>query len=216
MKPKAEKYFNQLLFNHASLETCHDDIHDAFLQLVNCYRSGGKVLVCGNGGSAADADHIVGELMKSFTLARDIPETDREKIRRGKFDNAEYLISSLQCAVPAISLSSHAAVLTACANDVDAEIVFAQQVYGYGKSGDVLIALSTSGNSRNVCNAVKVARAMGLVVIGLTGENGGMIKPLCSVAICAPARETYRVQEYHLPIYHALCLMLEEELFGND
>ena len=188
---------------YPQLNICEKDIENALLLMVDTYQKGGKILVCGNGGSAADADHIVGELMKGFLKARKVTD---ERI-------PQELREKLQGAIPAISLSAHASLMTATINDNDADMVFAQQVYGYAKTDDLLIAISTSGNSKNVVNAVKVAKALDINVVALTGETGGMLKNLADVTICAPTTDTYKIQEYHLPIYHYLCAKVEEEIF---
>ena len=188
---------------YPQLNICEKDIESALLFMIETYKKGGKILVCGNGGSSADADHIVGELMKGFLKKRKVND---ERIPLGLREN-------LQGALPAISLSAHASLMTATMNDNDADMVFAQQVYGYVKDNDLLIAISTSGNSKNVVNAVKVAKALNVKAIALTGEMGGMLKDLADVTICVPATETYEIQEYHLPIYHYLCAKVEEEIF---
>jgi D-sedoheptulose 7-phosphate isomerase len=169
------------------------------------FASGGKLLVCGNGGSAADADHIVGELMKGFYKKRSLPAEEASKL--GEY--ARYL----QGALPAIALTQHAALSTAFLNDVNPEMGFAQQVYGYGRDGDVLLGISTSGNSKNVCNAVRVAMNLGIKTIGLTGRKGGRLSEISDVCIGVPADITADIQELHLPIYHTLCAMLEELFF---
>lgn len=204
---------DDLFLRYPALVTCRNVIEKAFLILKECYENGGKVLICGNGGSAADSEHIVGELMKGFLLKRKICSDDIEKIRILYPEDYEYLAGNLQGALPAISLVSQSAIFSAFTNDVAADMAFAQQVYGYGKKGDVLIGLSTSGNSKNVVNAIKVARAFCMKAIGMTGDAGGLIKKLCNVTINVPETETYRVQEYHLPIYHTLCAMIENEFF---
>lgn len=188
---------------YPQLNICEKDIENALLLMVDTYKKGGKILACGNGGSAADADHIVGELMKGFLKARKVTD---ERI-------PQELREKLQGALPAISLSAHASLMTATINDNDADMVFAQQVYGFAKTDDLLIAISTSGNSKNVVNAVKVAKALGVKVIALTGETGGVLNGLADITICAPSTETYKIQEYHLPIYHYLCAKVEEEFF---
>lgn len=179
------------------------------------YEAGGKLLVCGNGGSASDSEHIVGELMKGFMLRRPVPVGFRERLSALYTLEGEKLSNSLQGALPAISLASHTSFLTAYANDVSAEAMFAQQVYGYGKPGDVLLGLSTSGNSVNVLRAAQVAKALGMGTIGLTGRSGGKLRELCEVSICVPYDLTPDIQERHLPVYHALCLMLEEAFFDQ-
>ena len=161
--------------------------------------------MCGNGGSASDAEHIVGELMKGFYRQRSLSREEKEIFGE--------LGDNLQEALPAISLTGHPALSTAFMNDVDPEMVFAQQVYGYGRKGDVLMALTTSGNSRNVLNAARVARAKGMKVVGLTGRDGGSLKELCDVCIIVPGQATADIQEYHLPVYHTICAMLEESFF---
>ena len=190
-------------------------LSDALDLLLNCFCSGGKLLICGNGGSAADAEHIVGELMKGFLLRRPLSEEKQERFRSLFPEEAEALISGLQEGIPAISLSSQTALMTAFSNDVSADLVFAQQVLGYGQSGDVLLAISTSGNSSNILKAAMAARVQGLRVLALTGADGGKLKPLADIAVCAPSRETYVIQEYHISFYHCLCACVEDELFGS-
>lgn len=192
-----------LFERYPQLNTCAKDIENALELMIDTYKKGGKILVCGNGGSAADADHIVGELMKGFKLPRKVAD---ERIPQD-------LREKLQEALPAISLSAHTSLMTATINDNDADMIFAQQVYGYANENDLLIAISTSGNSKNVVYAVKVAKALGVKVIALTGEMGGILKEMADITICAPSTETYKIQEYHLPIYHYLCAKVEEEFF---
>lgn len=214
MKPSVEKILFELLERYPQLSACEQAIKEAYLLLENCYEQDGKVLICGNGGSAADSDHIVGELMKGFTKKRPIDSESRRKLAESWGENEGYsLADRLQGALPAISLMQHSALVSAFSNDVDPDMIFAQQAFGYGRPGDVLIGMSTSGNSKNVVNAVKVANAMGLKTIGLTGENGGKLSLLCSAAICVPELETFKIQELHLPVYHALCAMIEETFF---
>ena len=182
--------------------------------LYDTFRQGGKLLICGNGGSASDSDHIVGELMKSFELKRPITNTLRQKLTQIDAERGTYLADRLQSALPAISLTSHSALMTAISNDVAGDMVFAQQVLGYGQAGDTLLCISTSGNSVNVINALQVARAMNIKTIGLTGQSGGKMRDLCDVTICVPYDRTLEIQERHLAIYHTLCIMLELEFFG--
>ncbi len=215
MKKIVHDYFDDLFKRYPEIEQCSGSIEDAYSLIVTCYRNDGKMLVCGNGGSAADTEHIVGELMKEFRLKRTVKKEDIEKINRVDSENCEELCKGLQRALPAISLVSQMSLFSAFANDVNAEMVFAQQVYGYGKVNDLLLAISTSGNSKNICNAARIAKAMGIPVVGLTGRSGGILKKFCNVAICVPSDITYHIQEYHLPIYHTLCSMLEEEFFGE-
>jgi D-sedoheptulose 7-phosphate isomerase len=192
-----------------------DDLNKAFRLLVGCYHQGGKLLVCGNGGSASDSEHIVGELMKGFMLKRSVDEEERDRFIRACPDNGNYLADHLQGALPAISLVSHTSLISAYANDIAADMVYAQQVYGYGRKGDAVIGLSTSGNSRNVLHALQVGRAKELVTIGFTGKHGGEMPSWCDVTIRVPWDSTPDIQERHLPLYHALCIMLEEEFFAK-
>ena len=192
-----------LFERYPQLNICKNDIENALALMIDTYKKGGKILVCGNGGSSADADHIVGELMKGFLKDRKVTD---ERI-------PQELREKLQGALPAISLSAHTSLMTATINDNDADMIFAQQVYGYAKNNDLLIAISTSGNSKNVVNAVKVAKSLGIKKIALTGKTGGELKQLADVTICAPSTETYKIQEYHLPIYHYLCASVENEIF---
>ena len=215
MKTSVRKIFNELYDHYPDLTQCREDIEAAFNLLVKCYKKRGKILLCGNGGSAADAEHIACELMKEFKLKREVTREDARKICRVDPENSEFLCEGLQRALPAISLVSQMALFSAFANDVNIDMVFAQQVYGYGRENDILLAISTSGTSANVCNAARIAKAMGLGVIGLTGKTGGTLALYSNVAIRAPSDQTYRIQEYHKPIYHALCAMLEEEFFGG-
>lgn len=199
----------ELQSRYPQLDGCRDEIAKALDLLLTCYRNGGQVLVCGNGGSAADAEHIVGELLKKFKRHRDIDASVAAKL-------PPELAAKLEGALPAVSLVSMCGILTAFANDVAWETAFAQQVYGLGRAGDVLIALSTSGNSANCVNAALVARAKGLKVIALTGAGGGRLGAVADAAVAVPETETYKVQELHLPVYHALCASVEEALFGTN
>ncbi len=205
----------RLVERYPELGMCVGDVERAFGLLCTSYRMGGKTLICGNGGSAADAEHIMAELMKGMLLQRPIPDTHRERLMAAFPENGRYLSDNLQGSLPAISLCSQNALLTAYANDVVGDMAFAQQVYGYGREGDTLLALSTSGNSPNVIHALQVARTLGLSTIGITGATGGGMSPFCDVCIRVPCRDTVDVQERHLPIYHALCIMLEREFFGT-
>ena len=207
------KRIQQLIFSYPGLDVCASDIEAAYHVLRECYQRGGKVLTCGNGGSAADAEHIVGELMKGYLLKRPLAEEVRARLKAASLDDGDYLADHLQGGLPAISLVSQTSLLSAIANDTAADMVYAQQVYAYGREGDALIGISTSGNSPNVVRAMQVARALGLRTIGLTGRTGGKLKPLCDVCIRVPANDTTLVQERHLPIFHVLCAMLEEEFF---
>jgi D-sedoheptulose 7-phosphate isomerase len=191
------------------------ELYRALRMLEDCVRAGQKILLCGNGGSAADADHIAGELMKSFAYRRPLGPELQARFTSEFPTAAPGLIAALETPIPAIALAGQVATQTAFSNDVDYRYAFAQQVLGLGATGDVLIALSTSGNSLNILHACMVARVRGLEVIGLTGASGGKLRELCNVTLCAPATETHLVQELHLPLYHALCLALEERLFGQ-
>jgi D-sedoheptulose 7-phosphate isomerase len=205
--------FEDLYKRHPDLTVCHEQIVNAFHILRNAFKQNGKVLVCGNGGSASDSEHIVGELMKGFMNKRPIPAKLKEQLIEAYQDEGKFMADSMQGALPAISLVSQSSIITAFANDVCHEMVFAQLVYGYGRKGDVLIGISTSGNSKNVVYAIKLAKLLGLSTIGLTGKTGGEMKELCDVCICAPWEKTPDVQEKHLPIYHTICKLLEKEFF---
>lgn len=208
------KHIDLLMERYPSLESAKDDIVAAYLLLEESYKNGGKLLVAGNGGSAADAEHIVGELMKGFKLPRK-PEADfAEKLVEENQELGSVLAENLQGALPAIALDGHPALSTAYMNDCEPLLCFAQQVNGYGKSGDVFLGISTSGNSKNVLFAATTAHAKGMKVIGLTGAKDSKLKDMSDVCIKAPQTETYMIQELHLPIYHCLCLMLEDKFFA--
>lgn len=202
-----KRHLTDLLQRRPELAGASESITQAYEVLRKCFRAGGKVLLCGNGGSAADADHWAGELLKGFCHDRPLPKKARGRLRPA-------IASKLQGALPAIPLTSFPAASTAFGNDVDPDLAYAQLTSALGRRGDVLVALSTSGHAANVCAAAEVARAKGMPVIALTGATGGKLKGLSDVCIRAPSKETYRAQEYHLPIYHCLSLMLEEEFFG--
>lgn len=215
MKASVDRIYEVFKKEWAVLEPCFGDILKAYTYMEECYKSQHKVLTCGNGGSASDSEHIVGELMKGFISARELPEDIKNTFIAVDQERGEYIYKNLQGALPAISLVNQSALITAYLNDVEGDMIFAQQVWGYGEKGDVLIALSTSGNSKNVINAIVVAKALEMKVIGLTGENGGQMKAMCDVTLKVPTSKTYQVQQYHLPIYHLLCAMIEEEIFGE-
>ena len=206
-------YLQQLIERYPSLETAGSDISAAFDIIVNSYRNGGKLLIAGNGGSASDAEHIAGELMKTFAKKRALPDSFISDVAAVDAEIAQYLVPRLQPGLPAIALSGHASLNTACINDIDGNITFAQQVYGYGKEGDVLLGISTSGNSKNVLYAAAVAKAKKLKIIALTGSGGGNLKKFADVCIRVPETETWKIQELHLPVYHLLCMMLEDHFF---
>ncbi|MFD2234492.1 D-sedoheptulose-7-phosphate isomerase [Phaeospirillum tilakii] len=197
-----------------SLAPCRAAIDAAFVLLRDAVAAGGKILTCGNGGSAADAEHIVGELMKGFHLKRPLTAEEVAALAAVSPQEGPRIAAGLQRPIAAISLVSQTALITAIANDNDADLIFAQQVLGLGRPGDVLVALSTSGNSRNVIAAAQVARAFGLKVVALTGAGGGALAPLADVAIRVPATQVPAIQELHLPVYHELCARLEQACFG--
>ncbi len=203
----------QLIQRFEQLDFLKPEINKVVDAIVNSYSSGGKLLVCGNGGSAADADHIVGELMKSFERKRPVNQKLKSTLENIDASRGEYLADNLQQGLPAISLNAHSGLISAVANDIDADIVYAQQVTGYGNSGDILIGISTSGNSQNVIDALIVAKAKGLITIGLSGKTGGKMKAYCDFLINVPETRTAFVQELHLPIYHTICMMVEDALF---
>ena len=208
-----DERMDEMIRRYPALESCKEDIEKACNAVIDCYSNKGKLLVCGNGGSCADADHIVGELMKSFEKKRPLPEDFKESLQSASSERGGYIAENLQNALPAISLCSHTSLISAISNDMDASLVYAQQIVGYGRAGDLLIAISTSGNSRNIIDAVITAKARGLTVIGLTGQNGGNMKPYCDIAICVPSNSTPEVQEYHLPVYHTICQIVENRFF---
>ena len=209
------RHIDLLVERYPSLESAKNDIVAAYLLLEESYENGGKLLVAGNGGSAADAEHIVGELMKGFKLPRK-PEADfAEKLVEENQELGSVLAENLQGALPAIALDGHPALSSAYMNDCEPLLCFAQQVNGYGKLGDVFLGISTSGNSKNVLYAATTAHAKGMKVIGLTGAKDSKLKDMSDVCIKAPQTETYMIQELHLPIYHCLCLMLEDKFFAT-
>ena len=203
----------ELIHRYPQLKCCEGEIAEAIEMMLDTYRRGGKILVCGNGGSAADADHIVGELMKGFLLKRPMNDSTAENFREALGDEADRYVKKLQRGIPAISLPAQSAVLSAFANDADAELVYSQLVFGYGREGDLLIGISTSGNSKNVVAAVQTARALGVKTLSLTGAKESKLSRWSDCTIRVPETETYRVQELHLPVYHELCAAVEAELF---
>ena len=202
---------NELIERYPSLKTCEESISKACEIIVSAYKNGGKVLTCGNGGSAADSEHIVGELMKSFCKKRPLKKEFVDKVSSS--EETKVLADNLQGTLEAISLVSQSALISAFANDMDPDYIYAQQVYGYAKDTDVLIALTTSGNSKNTLYAAMTAKALGCKVISITGKGGGKIKEYSDCNIAIDEKETYKVQELTLPIYHAICLYAEDELF---
>jgi D-sedoheptulose 7-phosphate isomerase len=210
------KHVNTLVERYPTLQSIKQDIIDAYLVFENTYESDGKLLIAGNGGSAADSEHIAGELMKRFKIPRPVSNDFAKKLEAIDEKRGKELARNLECSLKAIPLVSHEALTTAYINDVDGLGVFAQQLFGYGAKGDVFLGISTSGNSKNVLNATVVARAMGIKVVGLTGKNGGELADVADVSVKVPETETYMVQELHLPIYHCWCLMLEDKFFGGE
>lgn len=210
------KQMKILLERYPILEVCKNDIYQAYIILNELYENGGKLLVAGNGGSAADAEHIVGELMKGFKLPRKLKNRFAKKLIEENKELGTVLAENLQGALPAIALDGHLALSTAYMNDCEPLLCFAQQVNGYGREGDVFLGISTSGNSKNVLYAAITAHAKGMKVIGLTGMKENKLEQMSDVCIKVPQRETYMIQELHLPIYHCLCLMLEDEFFGKE
>ena len=204
---------NELLKRYPSLAEIKDDITKATDAIIRCYEKGGKVLLCGNGGSCADCEHIVGELMKGFLRHRPISEDKKAEMKANSPIIDDEILSKLQGGLPAISLPSMTALNSAFCNDVDPELIYAQPLMALGNKGDILIAISTSGNSKNVFGAVKVAKALGVTVIGLTGKTGGKLREHADICICAPETETFKIQELHLPIYHYICAEVEAHFF---
>lgn len=204
----------ELLQRHPQLEGCKADIDSAMELLRNMYAAGGKLLACGNGGSSADCEHIVGELMKSFLIHRPMTPEMKENLERMFPEDADKFYACMQRGIPAISLPSQVAVLSAYVNDVDPEYFYAQLVQGYGRAGDVVLCISTSGNSKNVVRAAQMAKVLGLKSLALTGSKDSKLSALCDVTVKVPETETFKIQELHLPVYHYLCAQLEEELFG--
>ena len=214
MTEKVTAQLELLIKRYPQLIVCKSDIASSYELIERCYVNGGKLLLAGNGGSAADAEHIVGELMKGFTKPRKLPQEYSDRLMAVNPEIGETLAENLQGALPAIALDGHPALSTAYQNDCEPLLCFAQQVNGYGNPSDVLLGISTSGNSKNVLYAAVTAKAKGMKVIGLTGAKESMLSEMADVCIRVPETETYMVQELHLPVYHAMCLMLEEKLFG--
>ena len=196
------------------LAGCDTEVAQAIAALITCYEREGKLLVCGNGGSAADSEHIVGEMMKGFCLPRNLSDTDKTQLAFVAGDDADLLGTKLQYGLAALSLVSHSALITAAANDQGSQLIFAQQVWGLGQAGDILLAISTSGDSQNVLLAAKTARAKNMMVIGLTGATGGKLAGLCDISISVPSDNVAQIQEMHLPIYHHICASVEAHFFA--
>lgn len=215
LEKRLEKHIDLLIERNPLLAECRESLINAYLIMEESYENGGKLLVAGNGGSAADSEHIVGELMKGFKLPRYLSSEMCEKLKAVDSDMGETLGKNLQGALPAIALDGHPALTTAYMNDVEPLLCFAQQVNGFGNTGDVFLGISTSGNSKNVLYAATIAKAKGLNVIGLTGHKNNKLEGLANVTVKVPETETYMIQELHLPVYHCWCLMLEDKFFGN-
>ena len=214
LEPKLVKHIDLLVARYPKLEAVRQEIIDSYLLMEESYENGGKLLIAGNGGSAADSEHIAGELMKRFKILRPVSKEYAEKLKEVDPVRGAELSKNLECSLMAIPLVAHEALTTAYINDVDGLGAFAQQIFGYGRKGDVFLGISTSGNSKNILNATVVARASGIKVVGLTGAKGGELAKVADVAVKAPETETYMIQEVHLPIYHCWCLMLEDHFFG--
>ena len=215
LESKLIKHINLLTERYPKLAAVKQEIIDAYQLMEESYNNGGKLLIAGNGGSAADSEHIAGELMKRFKILRPVSTEYAEKLKEVDPVRGEELAKNLECSLTAIPLVAHEALTTAYINDVDGLGVFAQQLFGYGRKGDVFLSISTSGNSKNILNATVVARASGIKVIGLTGAKGGELATVSDVVVKVPETETYMIQELHLPIYHCWCLMLEDHFFGE-
>jgi D-sedoheptulose 7-phosphate isomerase len=216
LEPRLEKHIDLLIERYPVLEVCRRDLIDAYLIMEECYEHDGKLLIAGNGGSAADSEHIAGELMKRFKIPRPVTAEFAEKLKAIDPDRGENLAKNLERGLMAIPLVAHVALSTAYINDVDGLGVFAQQLFGFGRPGDVFLGISTSGNSKNVMSATVVARALGIKVVGLTGAKGGELATVADVAVKVPETEPYMIQELHLPVYHCWCLMLEDKFFGDN
>ena len=215
LKEKLYKHVDLLIERYPKLEVCREDIIKAYLLLEESYDNGGKLLIAGNGGSAADSEHIVGELMKGFKMPRHLKDDFKERLIKENEELGRVLADNLQGALPTIALVGHPALSTAYMNDCEPLLCFAQQLNGFGKENDVFLGISTSGNSKNILYAAITAKAKGMKVIGLTGEKDSKLSEIADICIKAPSCETYMVQEYHLPIYHCLSLMLEDNYFGE-
>ncbi len=204
---------SELYTRYPSLNPCKEDIENAIKTIIACYENGGKLLLCGNGGSAADSLHIAGELMKGFLKKRPMSEEKRAEMKKNAPEIPDEILDKLQEGLPAIALMDSAALFTAFLNDVDPDLVYAQGVNAMGREGDVLIAISTSGNAKNCHAAALTAKAIGMKVISLSGEGGGKLAGTADVAIRVPEKETFKVQELHLPVYHELCARTEAHFY---
>ena len=212
---KEFRYIEELFQRRPELITTASALKDAFDLMEECFLNAGKILICGNGGSAADSSHIAGELIKSFMKERKLPLKISEFLSSVDTERGYSLASSLQGSLPALALSTDSSVMSAVSNDIGGDLIFAQQIVGLGRPGDLLIGISTSGNAENVINAALISSAAGMKVIGLTGRTGGELASFCDVLIAVPADTTHEVQELHLPVYHTLCAMVEDCFFNN-
>ncbi|MBR2556122.1 MAG: SIS domain-containing protein [Aeriscardovia sp.] len=215
LEPRLQKHIDLLIERYPILNRCKQSIIDAYLVMEEAYEGDHKLLIAGNGGSATDSEHIAGELMKSFKLPRPVTPEFAEKLKTTDPVRGERLAKNLERGLIAIPLVAHEALTTAYINDVESYDVFAQQLFGFGRQGDVFLGISTSGNSQNVISATVVAKALGMKVIGLTGAKGGELVQMADVSVKVPETETYMIQELHLPVYHCWCLMLEEKFFAK-
>lgn len=211
-----DSILDSLVERYPLLNPLKKTIGEASGMIIRSYSGGGKLMVCGNGGSSSDSDHLVGELMKSFELKRPVNKDLADKLIEVSIDRGSYIAQKLESGLPAISLSSQTSLTTAICNDIDVNLVFAQQVLGYGCDKDILIAISTSGNSQNVVDACITAKAINMMVIGLTGISGGKMKQYCDILVNVPEKRTVYVQELHLPVLHTLCLIIEKHFYGNN
>ena len=209
------KHLELLIERYPALAVCESEIKRAIEAIIACYEKGGKLLLCGNGGSCADCDHIVGELMKGFLKKRPLDESKKAEMKEKCAELDDATLSKLQAGLGAISLPSITALSSAFNNDVDPELTYAQATLALGKAGDVFIGLSTSGNAKNVAAAARVARGLGMTVIGMSGEGGGKLAALSDIAIRVPESETFKIQELHLPVYHAICAEVEEYFYSK-
>ena len=207
----------ELFVRYPELLSCEADIDRALELMIETYENGGKILVCGNGGSCSDAQHIVGELMKGFLLKRPMSAEQKKAFENALgAEEADAFASRLQRGLPAIALDGQSALMTAYLNDADPDYVYAQEVFGYGKKEDLLIGISTSGNSKNVVLAMKAAKALGIRGIALTGAKESKLSALATATVRVPSTETFKIQELHLPVYHYLCAAIEEKFFGEE
>ena len=209
-----DDHLSTLVRRYPVLDACQAELSRAVDALISVFESGKKLLICGNGGSASDSEHIVGELMKGFNLSRPIPVAQAVRLKEVAGELGSEIGSRLQLGLPAISLTSQHALMTAIANDIDGSMIFAQQVQGLGSQGDALLGISTSGNSRNVLNAFVTAKARNMITIALTGKSGGKVLPWVDFAVRVPADTVVEIQELHLPVYHYFCMSLECHFFG--